>query len=175
MSEANCLESIVVRAARSEDMDGAAALDAWAWPEGASPYAGRFAPFHTRFGPADLTVALDGRRHIGFIALAPRSRLAFNGHVGLARSILVAPDYRRSGVATALLTAAEGGAAARGFAKIAAHVLSSNRAGRALFAKAGYAEEGRLTGEYRMIGAFIDDVQFGKWLSEPRTPVLAGA
>jgi RimJ/RimL family protein N-acetyltransferase len=128
MSEANCLESIVVRAARSEDMDGAAALDAWAWPEGASPYAGRFAPSHTRFGPA-----------------------------------------------TALLTAAEGGAAARGFAKIAAHVLSSNRAGRALFAKAGYAEEGRLTGEYRMIGAFIDDVQFGKWLSEPRTPVLAGA
>jgi ribosomal protein S18 acetylase RimI-like enzyme len=153
-----------IRAARAEDVDGIAALDAWAWPERANPYGARSAPFSTRFSLADLKVALVGRRHIGFVALAPRTRLAANSHVGLVRSLLVAPDYRRAGVARALLAAAEASASARGFQKIGVNVLSSNSAGLALFSKLGFAEEGRMRGEFRLGDFLVDDVHLGKWL-----------
>jgi GNAT superfamily N-acetyltransferase len=156
---------IAIRAAQAGDIDGLAALDAWGWPQGANPYGARSAPFSTRFSLVDLTVALDGWRHIGFVALTPRTRLATNSHVGLVRSLLVAPDYRRTGLAQALLGVAEARAATRGFVKIDAHVLASNPASLALFAKVGFAEEGRLRGEFRLSDQLVDDVQLGKFLS----------
>jgi RimJ/RimL family protein N-acetyltransferase len=160
------MTAIAIRAARAEDIDGLAALDAWGWPEGAQPYRAHSAPFSTRYSLADLTAALDGPRHIGFVALSPRTRLAANSHVGLVRSILVAPDFRGAGLARALLAAAESRAATRGFLKIDAHVLASNPVSLALFAKAGFAEEGRLRGEFRLREKLVDDVHLGKWLPE---------
>ncbi|MCW2285605.1 RimJ/RimL family protein N-acetyltransferase [Rhodoblastus acidophilus] len=160
-------ERIRIRAARREDLDGLAALDAWAWPDGARPESGRGAPFATRFSLADLTVALAGERHIGFIALSPRSRDAANSHVGLARALLVATDFRGLGVATSLFAAAEAWARARGFVKIDAHVLSGNRAGAACLGKLGFSVEGRLRGEYRIDGQLIDELHLAKWLSAP--------
>jgi RimJ/RimL family protein N-acetyltransferase len=173
------MNGIGIRAGRAEDIDGLAALDSWGWPEAANPYGARSAPFSTRFSFADLTVALADRRHIGFVALSPRTRLAANSHVGLVRSLLVAPDYRRAGVAQALLAAAEARAAARGFMKVDVHVLASNPVSLALFAKAGFVEEGRLRGEFRLSDRLIDDVHLGKWLSDDvwrdsRLPHTAG-
>jgi ribosomal protein S18 acetylase RimI-like enzyme len=174
------MTDIAIRAARSEDIDGLAALDAWGWPEGANPFGARSAPFSTRFSLVDLTVALAGWRHVGFVALSSRSRLAANSHVGLVRSILIAPDFRRAGLAQSLLKEAEASAAARGFLKIDAHVLSSNELGLALFAKAGFAEEGRLGGEFRLSDRLVDDVHLGKWLSQDslgaaHSPRVAGS
>jgi ribosomal protein S18 acetylase RimI-like enzyme len=160
------MTEVAIRTARAEDIDGLAALDTWGWPEGANPYGMRSAPFSTRFSLADLTVALIGRLHIGFVALSPRTRLASNSHVGQLRSILVAPDFRRAGLAQALLAAAEARAATRGFRKIDAHVLASNPASLALFTKAGFVEEGRLRGEFRLSDLLVDDVHLGKWLPE---------
>lgn len=169
------MTEIDIRPARAEDIDGLAALDAWGWPEGAHPYGTRSAPFPTRFSLADLTVATAGERHIGFVALSPRTRLPANSHVCQVRALLVAPDFRRGGLAQALLAAAEARAAPRGFLKIVVHVLASNSVSLALFAKAGFVEEGRLRGEFRLSERLVDDVQLGKWLPEDvrrETPLL---
>ena len=164
------MTEIAIRAARLEDMDGIAALDAGGWPDGANPYGARSAPFSTRFSLVDLTIAQLGRRRIGFVALSPRTRLAANSHVGLVRAILVAPDFRRAGVARALVAAAEVSAAARGFQKIGVNVLSSNSASLGLFAKAGFAEEGRLRGEFLLCDRLVDDVHLAKWLHDAAAP-----
>jgi len=158
-------ERIRIRAARREDLDGLAALDAWAWPDEA--HAGRAAPFATRFSLSDLTVALAGARHIGFIALSARSRDRANRHVGLMRAVLVATDFRGLGIARNLFVAAEAWARARGFVKIDAHILSDDRAGAAFVGKMGFSVEGRLRGEYRIHDRLVDELHLAKWLSAP--------
>lgn len=159
---------VTIRPARPEDLDQLAALDAAAWPAGSNPYKTAATPFSARFSLADLVVACFERGPIGFAAISPRTRFATNSHVASVRSLLVAPGRRRGGLGEALLDFAERRAAQRGFEKLDANILSSNRASLALFAKAGFVEEGRLRGEFRMASRLLDDILLGKFLSAPR-------
>jgi ribosomal protein S18 acetylase RimI-like enzyme len=155
---------VTIRPARAEEVDMLAQLDASGWPAGSHPYPSAATPFGARFGLADLAVAVVERTLVGFVAVGPRSRLASNSHVASVRSLLVAPCVRRAGLGAALLSFAERRAANRGFEKLDANVLSSNGASLALFAKAGFVEEGRLHGEFRIASRLIDDVLLGKFL-----------
>jgi ribosomal protein S18 acetylase RimI-like enzyme len=155
---------VTIRPARADDVDKLAQLDAAAWPSGSNPYPAAATPFGARFGLADLAVAVVERTLIGFVAAGPRSRLASNSHVASVRSLLVAPCVRRAGLGEALLAFAERRAAQRGFEKLDASVLSSNAASLALFAKAGFVEEGRLRGEFRIASKLVDDILLGKFL-----------
>lgn len=156
---------VTIRPARAEDVEKLAELDAAAWPAGSNPYRSAATPFRARFGLADLAVAASGRAPIGFVAVSPRSRLASNSHVASVRSLLVAPGLRRSGLGKALLAFAERRAAQRGFEKLDASVLSSNAASLALFVRAGFVEEGRLRGEFRIASRLVDDILLGKFLA----------
>jgi ribosomal protein S18 acetylase RimI-like enzyme len=155
---------VTIRPARTEDVEKLARLDSEAWPAGSNPYTSAATPFGARFGLADLGVALIDSHPIGFVAVSPRSRLASNSHVASVRSLLVAPGRRRAGLGKALLDFAERRAAQRGFEKLDASVLSSNRPSLSLFAKAGFVEEGRMRGEFRIAARLVDDILLGKFL-----------
>jgi ribosomal protein S18 acetylase RimI-like enzyme len=165
---------VTIRAARSQDVEKLAHLDASGWPAGSNPYTSAATPFGARFGLADLTVALFDGRPIGFVAVSGRSRLASNSHVASVRSLLVAPGRRRAGLGEALLAFAERRAAQRGFEKLDASVLSSNPASLSLFAKAGFVEEGRLRGEFRIAAGLVDDILLGKFLAGAGRPAGQG-
>lgn len=67
-------------------------------------------------------------------------------------SIGVAPAFRRRGVGAALLTATGGVARVRGAKYLYLEVALDNRAGRALYNKAGYEVVGRRPDYYRNAG-----------------------
>jgi len=61
---------------------------------------------------------------------------------GYITNIAVLPEYRRQGIARALLEAAEAGAGERGCAFLTLEVRASNQAAAALYGKMGYTVTG---------------------------------
>ena len=61
---------------------------------------------------------------------------------GYITNIAVFPEYRRQGIAQALLEAAEAGAGERGCAFLTLEVRASNKAAAALYSKMGYTVTG---------------------------------
>jgi ribosomal protein S18 acetylase RimI-like enzyme len=78
--------------------------------------------------------------------------------------LAVDPAARRRGVASALLTAAEQLADARGARKLSLHVLSTNTAALSLYERLGFRREGTLREEFRIAGRYVDDVLMAKHL-----------
>ena len=85
------------------------------------------------------------------------------GVLGLA----VAPEARRRGVATALLTAAEERARARGARKLSLRTFSTNPHAISLYTRFGFQREGVLRAEYLIDGQYVDDVLLAKYLTGP--------
>jgi len=98
------------------------------------------------------------------------------GHLGVEREhgaatehvaslgMSVATEWRGRGVGAALLAEAFRWARWAGVEKLALTVYPSNDAARALYAKFGFVEEGRLVGHSKKSYGYDDEVVMGRWL-----------
>jgi ribosomal protein S18 acetylase RimI-like enzyme len=158
-----------VRTGRAGDEAALHALDVASW-DASSVFPSVLArladePFFTDdHGPeAHLVAELDGVV-AGYARLRPATPLAENAHVVQVNGLAVAPFARGRGVALALLAATEDLARSRGAAKVTLRVLGTNAAARRVYQRAGYVEEGRLRGEFRIDGVEVDDHLLARYL-----------
>lgn len=157
---------MLIRRADPRDLVALEALEAQAWGPGTTPAPGP-PPGRQLFGDVfsweDILVAEIDGQVAGYLALGQRTPLPSNRHVGRIRSVAVAPQQRRQGVARVLLEAGEREARQRGFRKLNLSVLGSNDAALRLYTSAGYVVEGRLREEYLLEdGRLVDDVIMAK-------------
>jgi ribosomal protein S18 acetylase RimI-like enzyme len=89
--------------------------------------------------PELFLVAADGDSVVGTVMAG------YDGHRGWIYALAVAPEYRRLGIASLLLTEAESRLQALGCAKINLQVRASNDAVAAFYERHGYAVEQRLS------------------------------
>jgi RimJ/RimL family protein N-acetyltransferase len=94
-------------------------------------------------GAAGTFVAVAGDQIIGLIHITP-SRHGFGD-----LAMLVDRDWRGRGAGSALVRAAIDWARGQGLHKLSLEVFAHNEAAIALYRKSGFAEEGRLTRQYR--------------------------
>jgi RimJ/RimL family protein N-acetyltransferase len=110
-------------------------------------------------GPARTFVAVAGDQIIGLIHIEP-SRHGFGD-----LAMLVDRDWRGRGVGSALVRAAIDWARGQGLHKLSLEVFVHNEAAIALYRKSGFAEEGRLTKQYRRAsGELWDAMVMGRML-----------
>lgn len=159
--------TVLIRAARDTDEAALAELDRRCWTAVAevapqrAPGTPFFAPGQA---PADVLVAHDAGKAVGWIKVVPPTGLVSNAHVQQIQGLGVDPDIRRSGIGRALLEAAVDLAIGRGARKLTLRVLSTNSAALRLYATAGFAVEGVLVGEFAIGGAEVDDVLMARWV-----------
>jgi ribosomal protein S18 acetylase RimI-like enzyme len=159
-----------IRVARAADEAQLARLDRVSWtPQSGFPSVTRQAGglFFTAGSPpqAHLVGTVDGAV-VGYIRLGVPSPLPEEAHVLAVHGLAVAPAARRRGVATALLGAAEHRARERGARKLSLRVLSTNPTAIRLYTKLGFAQEGRLLGEFFINGQYVDDLLLAKDLAD---------
>ncbi|GGX62421.1 GNAT family N-acetyltransferase [Streptomyces anandii] len=158
-----------IRHATPDDEDALGRLDRATWstlhavgPRPAQPYEPFFTP---RSGPGDHLVAeLDGRL-VGYIRLGFPTELATNAHVRQIRGLAVAGEARGRGVGRALLRAAVEEARRQGARRISLRVLGHNTPARRLYESEGFVVEGVQPEEFRLDGAYVDDVLMGRRLT----------
>ena len=80
--------------------------------------------------------------------------------------MFVAASARGRGVGTALLAEALRWAGEVGVRKVELSVYPDNEAARALYARFGFVEEGRLVRHSRRSDGFVDEILMGRWLGE---------
>lgn len=163
----------VVRRLREADLE--AWLDLFEAVAAEGRWLGSEAPIDRPARRAQLTEDLSDERRATFVAEADDGRLV--GLIGLSLApygvaelgMAVAEGWRGRGVGRALLTAGVDWARAAGAHKVALQVWPHNVAARALYARAGFAEEGRLRRHYpRRNGQLWDAVVMGLVLDEAR-------
>ena len=118
-------------------------------------------------------------KEASIVAVDARGRVI--GHLGVAREdgqatdhvaslgMAVARDWRGRGVGTALLAEAIRWGREMGVEKLALSVYPDNEAARALYAKFGFVEEGRLTGHSKKSIGYLDEIVMGLWLIDRPT------
>jgi RimJ/RimL family protein N-acetyltransferase len=74
-----------------------------------------------------------------------------------------APDCTGIGLGTALLSQGIDWARSAGVCKLAMGVFASNDRAIALYRKMGFAEEGRLRGQFMLDGELIDEIRMALW------------
>jgi putative acetyltransferase len=107
-------------------------------------------------------VAVHEGRVIGHIHVA-REDSPVTRHVA-SLGMTVATDWRRKGVGTALMAEVIRWGRSAGVEKLALSVYPDNEAARALYAKFGFEEEGRLTGHSKKSIGYRDEIVMGLWL-----------
>jgi RimJ/RimL family protein N-acetyltransferase len=112
-------------------------------------------------------VAVADRRVIGHLSIS-REEHPVNRHVA-SIGMMVAPDWRRRGVGSALMKEALLWAREMGVEKVALTVYPDNDAARALYLSFGFVEEGRLTGHSKKRIGYRDEIVMGLWLT-PQPP-----
>ncbi|MFI1256832.1 GNAT family N-acetyltransferase [Streptomyces netropsis] len=115
-------------------------------------------------GEGGRAAAATGPRLVGYIRLAPATRLVCNAHVRQIQGLVVDDRFRGRGVARAMLRAACAEARRQGALRVTLRVLGHNAPARALYASEGFAVEGVLPGEFLLDGAYVDDVLMGRTL-----------
>jgi ribosomal protein S18 acetylase RimI-like enzyme len=165
---------VQVRVARASDEAQLVRLDNTAWsPQSGFPSVIRQAGpvfFFAESPPQAHLVAEINGTVVGYIRLRPASPLPENAHVIGVFGLAVAPDARHRGVGTALLTAAEQHARARGARKLSMRVLSTNPDAIRLYTGLGFEREGVLRDEFLIEGRYVDDVLMSKHLGGPAAP-----
>jgi ribosomal protein S18 acetylase RimI-like enzyme len=166
--------AVTVRIARAEDEAALARLDAVAWtpasgfPSVMARGGDLFYTFFTDDNPPEMHLVAElGGRLAGYLRLKPVTPLAENAHVLGVMGLAVAPEARRRGVGSALLSAAEQHARARGARKLFLRVLSNNQSALRLYGRLGYEREGVLRDEFLINGRYTDDVLMAKHLGGP--------
>lgn len=112
---------------------------------------------------AFLVAEADGRI-VGNLRIAREGQEATR-HVA-SFGMHVARDWRGRGVGTALLVEALRWARAVGVRKVELAVYPDNEAARALYARMGFVEEGRLLRHSRLSSGYRDEVLMGLWLGD---------
>jgi RimJ/RimL family protein N-acetyltransferase len=107
-------------------------------------------------------VAVAGGRVIGQLGIS-REEHPVTRHVA-SIGMMVAPDWRNQGVGSALLATAIRWAREMRVEKLALSVYPDNDAGRALYGKFGFVEEGHLTGHSKKRIGYRDEIVMGLWL-----------
>jgi ribosomal protein S18 acetylase RimI-like enzyme len=110
-------------------------------------------------------VAVVGDRVIGHLHVA-REDSPWTRHVA-SLGMTVAADWRGRGVGSALMAEAIEWARSAGVEKLALSVYPDNDVARALYAKFGFQEEGRLTGHSKKSIGYRDEIVMGLWLIPP--------
>jgi L-phenylalanine/L-methionine N-acetyltransferase len=110
-------------------------------------------------------VAEADSRVIGHLGIS-REEHPTNRHVA-SLGMMVALPWRGRGVGSALMAEAIRWAREVGVEKVALSVYPDNDAGRALYRKFGFVEEGRLTGHSKKRIGYRDEIVLGLWLIEP--------
>jgi RimJ/RimL family protein N-acetyltransferase len=119
----------------------------------------RTAIFAAGMPAAGTFVAVAGDQVIGLIRIKP----SHHGYGDLA--MLVDRDWRGRGAGSALVRAAIDWARGQGLHKLSLEVFAHNEAAIALYRKSGFAEEGRLTRQYRRAsGELWDAIVMGMLL-----------
>ncbi len=119
--------------------------------------------FRRSWTPSEATiVAMDGRRVIGQLHVAREDQPATR-HVASLRMV-VAAEWRGRGVGTALMAEAIRWAREAGVEKLSLSVYPDNDAARALYAKFGFEDEGRLSGHSKKTIGYRDEILMGLWL-----------
>ena len=117
-------------------------------PEELAALYARAAPDATAWRTSDFRDVLNAPG--GFLCTVPHAFALGRTAADEAELILIAshPDHRRRGLAAQCLSAFHAKALRRGAKTAFLEVAESNRAARALYAKAGYTEAGRRKGYY---------------------------
>jgi ribosomal protein S18 acetylase RimI-like enzyme len=119
--------------------------------------------FRKTWGAEHATlVAVHQDRVIGHIHVA-REDSPVTRHVA-SLGMTVAPDWRRQGVGTALMSEVIRWARSVGVEKLALSVYPDNEAAQALYRSFGFQEEGRLTGHSKKSIGYRDEIVMGLWL-----------
>jgi len=118
--------------------------------------------------PVDVDARAANWRLEGTLVAVTSGEIVGTLHVEVSRSgfgelaMLVAREWRRRGVGSALLTAAIEWARERGLHKLSLSVFPHNAAAIALYRKFGFVEEGRRIQQYRRAsGELWDGVEMG--------------
>ena len=136
-------------------------LETWTWQSSPSPRPGPgsgWTFFNDKYRVEDVIVAVVDGEVAGYVRLGRATPLAANDHVLMVTGISVDPARRRVGVGRALIEAAAVEASARGASRLTLRVLGSNTGARRLYESAGFVVEGIQRDEFRLEGAFVDDV-----------------
>jgi ribosomal protein S18 acetylase RimI-like enzyme len=163
------VSQVRVRVARASDEAQLARLDRVSWsPRSGFPSVMQQAGtvfFLTESPPQAFLVAEIDGVVVGYIRLGSPLPLPENAHVMGVLGLAVAPDARRRGVATALLTAAERRARARGARKLSLRTFSTNPEAVRLYTSFGFEREGLLRAEFLIEGQYVDDLLLAKDLT----------
>ena len=109
---------------------------------------------------AAVFVAEDAGAIVGRLSLARDSHPA-SAHVA-DLGLMVARGFRRQGVGTALMEAAEEWARAAGIRKLELYVFPHNEPAIALYERLGYEREGLRRRHYRRGSDLVDAIQMAK-------------
>ncbi|GHA85216.1 GNAT family N-acetyltransferase [Streptomyces chryseus] len=166
----------LIRPATTADEKELAELDRETWsplhsvqPRPRPPYGPFFDAGHL---PEDILVAELDSAVVGYVRTVAPTPLASNAHVREIQGLAVADRARGRGVGRALLRAACATARRRGALRMTLRVLGHNAPARALYEAEGFVVEGVLPGEFRLDGAYVDDVLMGRALTG--VPQLSG-
>ncbi|MBR2563063.1 MAG: GNAT family N-acetyltransferase [Paenibacillus sp.] len=149
-----------IRPSEMKDADQLMELDMLVWNASTSP-----APMQWRSRqqylqycpPGSQLIAVQQERVCGYVGFHPPTGMPVNRHV-YEIHIAVHPEFRRSGVATALMKAMKAYAKEQAIRKLRLRVLSSNPGAVAFYEQCGFITEGRLVSEFRIGGRDVDDI-----------------
>ncbi|MFC4775212.1 GNAT family N-acetyltransferase [Paenibacillus sp. GCM10023252] len=113
--------------------------------------------------PGSLLVAVMGNTVCGYIGYRASTPLPSNSHVA-ELNIGVHSSHHRKGIGRMLIEALEEKLASEGRTKLALRVLATNEQAISFYESCGFAEQGRLVGEFYLDGRYVDDVLMYKWL-----------
>lgn len=156
-----------IRRSRLDDGSALAKIDAATWTTAVSPAP---APsvgtsfFGNRTRPEEVLVAEADGVVVGYVKLGQDIPLASHDHVLEVRGLAVDPERHGQGLGRRLVEAALEEALECGAHKLSLRVLSSNDGARRLYAASGFVVEGILRGEFRLAGAYVDDILMARYL-----------
>jgi len=163
--------TIAIRTAAGADEAALTALEHETWEPASQPAPRPATPspfFGSARSPGDVLVAEVGGGVVGYVRVEPLPGPATASHVQTINGIAVSPRHQRRGIARRLVDAALATARQRGAAKVQLHVLSTNQPAIRLYRAAGFVEEGRLVGQFRLDGRLVDDLILARHLTGAR-------
>jgi GNAT superfamily N-acetyltransferase len=157
---------LVVRAARIEDEAALRPIHLATWTADVSPGPDPdpSEPVFDGATLADVLVAEDDGRVLGYVRLHQPGPLPSHAHVLVVNGLAVDPARQGGGTGRALIEAAVDEARRRGARKLGLRVLAPNAKARRLYASCGFAVEGVLRGEFRLNGEDVDDLFMARFL-----------